>query len=47
MASETGIARHASEKEETAALEPGRVENDEGERYTGLTTFCTRDITWP
>jgi len=28
VASETGIAGHASEKEETAAVEPGRVEND-------------------
>jgi len=43
----TGIACRASEKEDTAAIEPGRVENDEGKRYAALTTFCTRDNTWP
>jgi hypothetical protein len=47
VASEMGIACQASEKEETAAVEPGPVENDEGRRYAGLTTFCTRDNTWP
>jgi hypothetical protein len=47
VASEKGIACHASEKEETADVEPGRVENGEGRRYARLTTFCTRDTTWP
>jgi hypothetical protein len=47
VASERGIACHDSEKEETAAVEPGRMENDEERRYAGLTTFCTRDTTWP
>jgi hypothetical protein len=45
VTSETGIAFHASEKEETAAVESGRVENDERKRYAGLTTLCTHDIT--
>jgi len=37
VASETGTACQSFEKEETAAVEPGGMENDEGKRYAGLT----------